>query len=156
MTREEITTTVFALQAQVDQCRDMTTEIEERYNALENAEIAPIQAQQDELERQRDQTLADGLKAADFLPWKPGDFLATHSRDRFYEITRWETQLDYNKKLVRFSCRTFEIRKSGTLARYYTTWNMDDPDIELVDPSIDLRLRRRLKMKLRHRLEGGD
>lgn len=153
MTRDEITAKLAATQQEFDDLDGQIQAISKKYKEIADKECEPFRDRQEELKARFADERDDCKKRADFLPFQPFDFV-TNDGLSFYEVSNWEIDFSSVRSLV-VILYAHEIRKSGTLSRYYTrlqNWE----DYRKAELFKDLRLRRAIKQRLRRRLEGGD
>lgn len=162
MTRDEFIAVRFASQKRIALQRARIEQIKDEHDAA--CQLA-LEEPKEVLERLRvnNDTEHDAcLTQLDFIPFKKHDFITNGNGD-YYEVATVEvnvssidaTELEPDADFLRILIRAYKIRKSGTLAEYYTQCR-PDRGYRKAEMSEDICLRRAVKQRMRRRLEGGD
>lgn len=163
MTRDEFIAQRFASQKRIATQSDLIDKIEAEHEATLKLALEGPKEQLTILCDADDREHKACLAQLDFIPFKRHDFI-TNGSGTYYEVDAVDvnvssieaTELEPDADFLRILIRAHEIRKSGTLAKHYTTCRMDRGHYRKAEMSEDIRLRRAIKQRMRRRLEGGD
>lgn len=163
MTRDEFIALRFASQKRIALQRARMEQIKDEHGAAcqlaleEPKEILEGLLANDDTEHEA------CLAQLDFIPFKRHDFVVDDSGN-YYEVAKVDisvSRIDVGEErpdedFLNIVLRAHEIRKSGTLAKHYTSCYMNRSSYRKAEMSEDIRLRRAIKQRMRRRLEGGD